>query len=1365
MKGQSGGLRALSVVLMTLLPIGIAFAAYLLLYVDAKRAYLTQRNFRTLGTMTRQLSEHLSAVKVAAESAAGECGDRRECLVDRLQEVPNIEIEQVVAKPTPARPGGKRRKDSEATPGPARLRWEVEPGAAGASLTLEYESLKSPVKATVKLSRIMDKQIATAVFDDFVLTDVNGRILYHQKEFDTGNVPDLQTLVNGATGLNAHPQEIEGRTTPSLTPRAGSTASPTPAGAKSAAGTATTISFKVPLEATYLGEKYLLFFQSVPVPFSLQGERSGTTQLLLCGLVKAGELDASALEVSPTLLSILAFLLLLGLLAWQLLKLSYLGRRERLDAWDVYLLTLSSIAATGLITVALLDGYAYRALSNTLNQEMETLSDDIEQHFRTELGQAYEVLDLLRSEIANSGPRPVELDEKVVKRVRYPYFTDLVWFSGEGAAKARWTPEFGAEGALSTLKKIKTTQPLLANNRDYFTDAQRHRLWAMPREEDGVVMRFAPQVVQSKVTGEFTVALAAPIETGANPTQLDVAVVATRLLSLIDSVTPPGLEFAVINEAGRVQLHSEEGRNLQENLFQECDDNRRLRAAVRARRAAHIEAPYYGEDYHLYTRPLRDTPWSLVILRKKEMLRGTNVWICVTWLIGFSAYLLCWLAAGISMQLVRPGYRGDWLWPRGRETGSYCVATIILAAIGIFLFVVPRQAHATADLLAIVCAPLMALSVLYLLLAHVDPPLKQWRYCGAAALALLTLAAFTAGAAHPVTALLMLIAITGAVLVEPRVRCFGSRHERRFRFSYVAMLFALLLLIAVGPAVVLFNSTFAQAMVAFVRLGQRDTLGSLINRADRVAELALRLNTQTPWTQRLAEPLDRYYLRLFHDPDRPRRLTTPIDRLECAFQSGRECPGTCVPHTAAHPSLATADIWHRPIAWLEGVLRRQLEQAPLQEPYLAQYLARRAPTLKTTVARIGQMVHPEASDAAWRWENGPNRRMKLAVSESWLKVPIGTGAGLSDLTARVPQVPICHGPQWWLAAIVILFVWPTALFAAVWSIVKRLFLLDADRLDKSTSNGPAGGTTWLFIHPARQAPTNLVPHIVDLRELSEPIECERLLFTHDVLAARVLILDHFDSRLDQADWSAAKLKLVEALASRRDTAVILLCDVDPLAYWRALSLDAPKEGSGSAAGAASALARWGEVLATFDGVCVPHTAGDEAGATMLLGSELRELLKQHGATHAAAGCTDAQFQTLWAGLTKPEKLVLIQLANEGFANPKNDDVVRGLMRRGLIVRKPALSLPSKQLRQLVRRAESPETVAEWESEGGWSGWARLRPALFGVLMVGVGFLYIAQRGLFDSTLAMAGAITGALPILLRLLGTVGQERSSGTPRN
>ncbi len=141
MKGQSGGLRALSVVLMTLLPIGIAFAAYLLLYVDAKRAYLTQRNFRTLGTMTRQLSEHLSAVKVAAESAAGECGDRRECLVDRLQEVPNIEIEQVVAKPTPARPGGKRRKDSEATPGPARLRWEVEPGAAGASLTLEYESL------------------------------------------------------------------------------------------------------------------------------------------------------------------------------------------------------------------------------------------------------------------------------------------------------------------------------------------------------------------------------------------------------------------------------------------------------------------------------------------------------------------------------------------------------------------------------------------------------------------------------------------------------------------------------------------------------------------------------------------------------------------------------------------------------------------------------------------------------------------------------------------------------------------------------------------------------------------------------------------------------------------------------------------------------------------------------------------------------------------------------------------------------------------------------------------------------------------------------------------------------------------------
>ena len=61
---------------------------------------------------------------------------------------------------------------------------------------------------------------------------------------------------------------------------------------------------------------------------------------------------------------------------------------------------------------------------------------------------------------------------------------------------------------------------------------------------------------------------------------LPVAAVTIPMMSLVSPVIAGGFEFAVIEDDGDVMFHSDPQRNTHENLFEETDQNRRLRAAV-----------------------------------------------------------------------------------------------------------------------------------------------------------------------------------------------------------------------------------------------------------------------------------------------------------------------------------------------------------------------------------------------------------------------------------------------------------------------------------------------------------------------------------------------------------------------------------------------------------------------------------------------------------------------------------------------------------------------------------------------------------------------------------------------------------------
>ena len=148
------------------------------------------------------------------------------------------------------------------------------------------------------------------------------------------------------------------------------------------------------------------------------------------------------------------------------------------------------------------------------------------------------------------------------------------------------------------------------------------------------------------------------------------------------------------------------------------------------------------------------------------------------------------------------------------------------------------------------------------------------------------------------------------------------------------------------------------------------------------------------------------------------------------------------------------------------------------------------------------------------------------------------------------------------------------------------------------------------------------------------------------------------------------------------------------------------------------------------------------------------------------GSAKAQFLTIWLQCTRAEKLVLRQLAEEGFINPHNEEVIRNLGRRELIYRAPALQLMSMDFKQFVLRAESPQTIARWEGETEASWWSGLQTPLSVGLIIVAAFFFITQQELFTTMVALLGTLGAFLPRILQPFGMLrGQPGESQSGEN
>ena len=131
---------------------------------------------------------------------------------------------------------------------------------------------------------------------------------------------------------------------------------------------------------------------------------------------------------------------------------------------------------------------------------------------------------------------------------------------------------------------------------------------------------------------------------------------------------------------------------------------------------------------------------------------------------------------------------------------------------------------------------------------------------------------------------------------------------------------------------------------------------------------------------------------------------------------------------------------------------------------------------------------------------------------------------------------------------------------------------------------------------------------------------------------------------------------------------------------------------------------------------------------------------------------------LWASCSIDERILLYQLARNGLLNGKDRRLVRRLMARRFIRRVPQLEIFSETFRRYILAAARRDNLKSIASTLRPSRWQDLRAVLAVLGIAFVLMLFATQQDLFKTATGLATSLTAAVPLLIKLLGLLGDRR-------
>ena len=1347
--------------LMLVCLLGAALGAYYVFYVSQQTGYLITRNFRLLAT----IGEHIEAAIRSDQTVLSNMRFGTDALppvkAEASKFIPFIGSATIVKWPD------QKRKPDPYHHDPAMALQFVERNTQVAWTLRNQASdgAESPWQVRLTLDDLVEPLLRDHVndgtFDALIISAPDGRVI-----FQTGAAP-LQVVHLARLVASKDAKGAETRTFDDLARAAGMA------------------------DVFVAGDQYKLFTQpccgvlSTGVPQAPPGSLPASPGWVLAGLTSQRSLTAQSYAVSFSIMAVISIALLLALLSWPFVKLLLIGDAQRIKAHDVVLVGTSALLGIALITISVLDLYAYKTLEATLDDQLKTFAEDISGHANDEIKAAvgqlarletavdrpdfpgprfpkeHSVSDLAGRDAAGllSGVKPFLLSDDDLRS--YPDFESFSLIDEEGRQIQKMT--------LGSF----VTPHINVDDREYFIH------WTTPAADEAAF--FEP--IQSATTGAREAVVSTRTKSGR------VAALSIPMRTLIDPIIVPGFGFVAIDGAGKVLFHSDPQHSLSENFFLESDKSQRLRALVVARHQEWVSVKYWGEDHRAFVFPmhLASQPFTLITFYDQDNVRAVNV----DWLVITATFLLlyagAYVAACIAMLIAVPRCRASWLWPDPARSKQYLDVVppllLLAAALAVGIAVLPR-----ADLILFAwLIPLLAWSGVYAVLAR----RHDWRALaapGAIAAALLGMMALLVWRVESVSSRLLLLLLVGAGAAEVIVAVWRRIEGKRsplappVNISYGFAAALLIVIVSVLPAAAFFRVGHGLQIESFIKYGQLQVALDRIERARRADDLRAKQIPDASFTRlvalRAANPSAAewgVYERFFFD-------TRPLDAVTGS-------PAGCrTPQAADNSDTAPAE--------------------SRSEATIAETIEELLPFYSESSVNLREMVHNQASDGRWQWRPHGNG---LAFC-----TPTNVSAGLQSTVP--PFFDAARTSLWRQTPFALLILGLIAVLATVVWVVKfitaKIFLVDVIE-PLSTERGEALHEIWapnLFLvgdTPLASEIPELAFCTIDLSDAPEDAAARSQWFSaqltrveQSAVRQNVLLL-HYE-RKDDAGFAEQKLALLEQIINTLNRTLVVVSAVPPAVAGGTASADRRDLAQ------ADMTRRWDAVLSRFTVVPVvpvapmpamPSPASLFGGWSSAGWREIVWRISALGFSHSAKFLEQEQqdprvdrmwrevlpyawhperppldvgqllvevgeraenyYREIWSTCTKEEKLVLGQLAQEGLVNYKAKTTLRRLMARGLVRREPHFVLMNETFRRFVLSSFSRTEVAALEEDSTTSAWDAIRWPFLALLIGSLAFLFVTQHELFNTTVGVLTAVAAAVPAIVKMANVFGERRASG----
>jgi hypothetical protein len=1417
----AGGARKLRVPLALLLATFAGFGGYFFLYYKQNAASLDARNLRilaTLGHQVREVVEGPANVLKELEGMQPWLGLDSE---ETLQQAPKLlglgfKFQELKAGP-----------DHEKCRERSGICQTLEPASEGEGrrLNLHYQGASRTLHAWLPLDELLEPLFrphlaseafdpSRRAFDTLLLADENGQWIYQpgHQGMPAMSVPHLDVLL-----------ETVRPPLPAGEGKSGAAASA--ARLQAAMGASQRYDVKVagqdfalfvqPIPMPFLG-------------VGSTGENDHRPpKWLLCGLLSHQEITSQSLAVTPSYLAAAVAALLLALFSWPLLKFKLLGERQRVRLIDVLMVALCGLLGISLVTLLLLDLYHHHQLERHSDRQVRALASRLATNLQREVRRAYCQLEALESAAATrnletseraaaasnvktkgakSGQQPLQWawpwdqERAVTGQVEpYPYWTEFALVDSDGEQRRKWTNR-----EWSSLHINVAARP-------YFQSALHGSgLWQLPAWDGGPASapgeaadcvprgdgRFWLESIVSRIRGSREAVLSKPAAKQLNEDR--VATLALPMLSTIDPVIPFGFAFMVVadDETKDVLFHSHPERNLSENLFDETDRDPRLLSALRARHPALMDLRYEGEAFRASLVPVRGLPWTVVALQARGPVETVNLLGVLTTAGMLLLYIGAFALVLSTVALVRPGYRAGWIWPARERANDYLRLILVYALLCVAFTLAALLLSGGGQLVAIATL----LPLLALVLGHFQLTRRRWGgprkvLVVASGLLLLAvalgalLAPLEAGPVLSAAAALAALAVLAAAFLVYAYPRRWVRLTRRIHvpisLAYPAVGLLLLVLTAVLPTVCFFKTAQTIQTDCFIKHGQLELAKDLERRRARAVETSASSPLATGGPQAALAVAQ-------HDGS----LVYPADRTLDFY--GQAFFGT----ELARPG---------------GAGQGERQSAAESWPELFGALM---PAYSNYAAEIRHLAHDEATGGDWRWER-VHDQLWLQSSGAGQSVGAGQngGAGCTLVSQLPPSSPLAAGRPGFAGrgagAVITATLFAILLLGLLWGLAifvsRHLFLVDLFEPLWSGREGdmPAtvGSNVFLISRHGRWRVREDDRSFfrLDFKQLEEesPGWSSRILGVLGSVRDRNVLLAGFEHRILEPAFNDKKLALLEDLV--KDRTVVVQSTVSPTVLFAR-----PEGGAAAPAASPGSEERWWALFASFTVIDDDLRIGREASTasvTVLSLRRLRRLLRRGQRPVEAARdrfqsrllereCgtdpfllqigheldpfaftldrrqlleelgerAESHYRALWASCSRDEKVVLGHLAQDGLVNEKNRRLVRRLMVRGLIRRQPYFRLMNETFRHYVISPACKGQVRDLEQAAGASSWDRLRVPFFAVLVAAAVFFLGTQKQLLDSTMAVVGAFTAGLPVLLKVADAVGARRGGASAK-